>query len=139
MLDFSVSVIPLVALAACNFVLSWVWYSPVLFAKPWLKALGWSLDMEMTDEDRKQMPWLFFSGAVTSFIFVYGLMVVVHSLRITDFVQGLVAGVVFWAAFALTHSLSTLWEGRKAVVLVINNGLFLLTYALFGGILAVWR
>lgn len=139
MLDFSVSVIPLVALAAANFVLSWVWYSPVLFAKPWLKALGWSLDMEMTDEDRKQMPWLFFSGVIHSLLFVYGLMVVVHGLKITDFAQGLVVGAVIWAAFVLTHSISTLWEGRKAVVIVINNGLFLLTYALFGGILAVWR
>ena len=139
MLDFSVSVIPLVALAAVNFALSWLWYSPVLFAKPWLKALGWSLDMVMSEEDRKEMPWLFLSGVIHSLLFVYGLMVVVRSLKIETFAQGLVAGAVIWAAFCLTHSLSTLWEGRKPVVLAINNGLFLLTYAAFGGVLAVWR
>jgi hypothetical protein len=35
--------------------------------------------------------------------------------------------------------MNTMWEGRKTIVLVINNGLFLLTYAVYGGILAVWK
>jgi hypothetical protein len=48
-------------------------------------------------------------------------------------------GLVLWAGFALTHSLNTLWEGRKPVVLVINNGLYLLTYLVYGGVLAVWK
>ena len=33
----------------------------------------------------------------------------------------------------------TLWEGRSPVVLLINNGLFLLTYVVFGAILGVWH
>jgi hypothetical protein len=67
------------------------------------------------------------------------MMVIINSLKINDFAYGLLVGAVVWAGFALTHSLNTLWEGRKPVVLVINNGLFLLTYALYGGILAVFR
>jgi hypothetical protein len=139
MLDFSVSILPLIVLALANFILSWVWYSPVLFAKPWMKGLGVDPNRAMSEEDKKNMPWLFLNGIIASFIMVYAMMVVVHSLKAADFVSGLVAGAVIWAGFALTHSLNTLWEGRKPVVLVINNGLFLLTYALYGGILAVWR
>jgi hypothetical protein len=104
-----------------------------------MKALGIDPGHAMTEEDKKRMPWLFLSGAVASLLVVYGMMVIVHSLKITGFFPGLGAGIVIWAAFALTHSLNTLWEGRKPIVLVINNGLFLLTYALFGGILAVWQ
>jgi hypothetical protein len=70
---------------------------------------------------------------------VYAMMVLVHSLNASSFLQGAVIGLFVWAGYALTHSLNTLWEGRKAIVLVINNGLFLLTYAAFGGILAVWK
>jgi hypothetical protein len=139
MLDFSVSILPLIVLALANFVLSWVWYSPVLFAKPWMKGLGVDPNRTMSEQDKKNMPWLFLNGIIASFIIVYTMMVIVHSLKAADFVSGLVAGAVIWAGFALTHSLNTLWEGRKPVVLVINNGLFLLTYALYGGILAVWR
>ena len=140
MLDFSVSVLPLIVLALGNFILSWAWYSPILFAKPWMKALGINPDKkEMTEEEKRNMPWLFLNGLIASFLVVYGMMVAVHSLNIADFAGGLLVGVVIWAGFALTHSLNTLWEGRKPLVLLINNGLFLLTYALYGGILAVWR
>jgi hypothetical protein len=139
MLDLHVSFLPLFVLAVCNFFMSWIWYSPVLFAKPWMKALGIDPRHTMTGEDKKKMPWLFLSGALASLLVVYGMMVIVHSLKVTDFFSGLGAGMLIWAGFALTHSLNTLWEGRKPMVLAINNGLFLLTYALFGGILAVWR
>jgi hypothetical protein len=139
MIDFSLSVVPFVTLTIVNFVLSWVWYSPLLFAKPWMKALGTPEGHEMTDEEKKRMPWLFASGLISSALFVYGMMVAIHSLSITGFLPGLTAGCVAWAGFCLTHSLNTLWEGRKPIVLVINNGLFLLTYALYGGILTVWR
>jgi hypothetical protein len=139
MIDFSISVLPLIVLAVVNFILSWVWYSPLLFAKPWMKALGIDPQHTMTEQDKKKMPWLFLSGIVASLFVVYAMMVIIHSLRATDFFSGLAVGIVIWAGFALTHSLNTLWEGRKPLVLVINNGLFLLTYALYGGILAIWR
>ena len=139
MLDFSVSVLPLLVLALVNFFLSWIWYSPVLFAKPWMAGLGIEPQHTMSEADKKKMPWLFLSGIIASLLMVYGMMVIVHSLKLTTFLSGFGIGIVIWAAFALTHSLNTLWEGRKVQVLVINNGLFLLTYALFGGILAMWR
>ena len=44
-----------------------------------------------------------------------------------------------WLAFVVTHSLNTQFEGRKPVVLVINNVLYLVTYVVFGGIVAIWR
>ncbi len=139
MLDFTVSVLPLIVLSLGNFVLSWIWYSPILLGKPWMKALGTEAGRTMSDEEKKAMPWLFLNGLVSSFIVVYGMMIVVNSLKVTDFISGIIVGAVIWAGFALTHSLNTLWEGRKPVVLAINNGLFLLTYALFGGILSIWR
>jgi hypothetical protein len=80
--------------------------------KPWAKALGTYGKVGMTDAEKKAMPWLFLSGALV--------------------------GVVAWLTFALTHSLNTLFEGRKPVVLAINDALFLLSYALFGGIAAIW-
>lgn len=139
MLQFQVSPLPLIVVAVANFLLSWLWYSPVLFMKPWAVALGTYGKKEMTEAEKKAMPFLMLSGLVSSFILSYGLQVVVHSVGAETFLGGLLVGVVAWAAFALTHSLNTLFEGRKPVVLLINNGLFLLSYAVFGGIIAVWR
>jgi len=139
MIDFSVSVLPLCALTLVNFVLSWLWYSPLLFAKPWMKALGTDGSHEMTEAEKKRMPFLFVSGLVSSFLLVYAMMIAVNSFHMASFTSGMFVGVIIWAGFCVTHSLNTLWEGRKPIVLLINNGLFLLTYAVFGGILAIWK
>jgi hypothetical protein len=139
MLRFQVSILPFIVIAIANFFLSWIWYSPLLFMKPWATALGTYGKKEMTEKEKKAMPFLFLSGLLSSAILSWGLQVIVQSLGAATFLDGLLIGVVAWAIFALTHSLNTLWEGRKPIVLAINNGLFLLTYALFGGIAAVWR
>ena len=139
MLDFHVSWLPLAVLSFANFVLSWLWYSPLLFAKPWMKALGIDPQHQMSEAEKKRMPFLFLNGIAASVLVVYGMMVLVNSVGAASFAQGALAGLFVWAGFALTHSMSTMWEGRKIVVLVINNGLFLLSYAVYGGILAVWK
>lgn len=139
MLDFHVSWLPLVTLSVGNFILSWLWYSPLLFAKPWMKALGADPQRQMSEAEKRRMPFLFGSGLAASALVVYGMMVLVNSIGASGFAQGAAVGLAVWAGFALTHSMNTLWEGRKAIVLVINNGLFLLTYAVYGGILAIWK
>lgn len=139
MLQFQVSVLPLIVIGLANFFLSWLWYSPVLFMKPWATALGTYGKKEPTEAEKKAMPFLFLQGLLASFLLSYGLQVLVHSLGATSFGAGLLVGMVAWLTFAVTHSLNTLWEGRKPIVLLINSGLFLLTYAVFGGIVAVWR
>jgi hypothetical protein len=138
MLRFEVSVLPLIIVALANFFLSWLWYSPLLFMKPWAKALGTLGKVGMTEAEKKAMPWLFLSGALSSLLLSYGLQIVVHSVGAVGFFSGALVGVVAWFTFALTHSLNTLFEGRKPVVLAINDALFLLSYAVFGGIAAVW-
>ena len=50
MIDFEISPLPLIVLALVNFFLSWIWYSPVSFAKPWMKALGIDPKHLMTPE-----------------------------------------------------------------------------------------
>jgi len=122
-----------------NFAFSWVWYSPLLFAKPWMKALGIDPQHQMSDAEKKRMPFLFLNGLTASVLVVYAMMVLVNSLGASGFLQGALVGIFVWAGFAVTHSMNTVWEGRKTIVLVINNGLFLLTYAVYGGILSVWR
>jgi hypothetical protein len=139
MLVFQINGLELIVIAVINFFLSWLWYSPVLFAKPWMKALKWPADRVMTDADKKAMPGLFIGGLVASFALSFVLQVICHSVGAADFFTGLLVGVLAWFGFALTHSLNTLWEGRSPVVLTINNGLFLLTYAVFGGIIGVWH
>lgn len=141
MLDFNVSWLPVVVVAVVNFALSWLYYSP---AVPWFQAWQRGVGMdpnkkEMTEEDRKAMPRLMGGALVATFLMAYGLQILIHSLKAEDFGTGASIGLVAWFTFALTHSLNTQFEGRKPIVLLINNVLYLATYVVYGGVLAVWR
>lgn len=141
MLDFSVSWLPLVVVALANFVVSWLYYSPAApWFKTWAKNVGMDLGKtEMTDDEKKMFPVLMGGAVLSSFLLAYGLQVLVNSVKASDFFTGACLGLTVWAAFALTHSLNTMFEGRKPVVIVINHGAYLVTYAVFGGLLAVWK
>lgn len=141
MIDFSVSWLPLVVVALVNFFLSWFYYSP---AVPWFKAWQRGVGMdpnkkEMTEEDKRAMPRLMGGALVATLLLSYGLQILVHSLKAESFGSGATIGLVAWFAFALSVSLNAQFEGKKPVVLLINNVLYLLSYAIYGGILAVWR
>lgn len=141
MLDFSFLWLPFVVIGVANFFISWLYYSP---AVPWFRAwqVGVGMDpnkRQMSEADRRAMPRLMGGAAVASFLFSYGLQVVIHSMKVTDFGTGALAGIAVWLAFAVTHSLNTQFEGRKPVVLLINNILYLVTYAVGAGVVAIWR
>ena len=132
---------PFVVVAVVNFFVSWLYYSP---AVPWFKTwqAGTGMDpnkRQMSEADRKAMPRLMGGAAVATLLFSYGLQVVVHSIKATDFGTGALVGCAVWLAFVVTHSLNTQFEGRKPVVLLINNCLYLVTYVLGAGVVAIWR
>jgi uncharacterized membrane protein YGL010W len=93
----------------------------------------------MTEADRKAMPRLMGGALVASLLLSYGLQVVIHSIKAADFGTGALVGLVAWLAFVVTHSLNTQFEGRKPIVLAVNNVLYAVTYVIFGGIVAIWR
>ena len=141
MIDFSFSWLPFVVIAVANFFLSWLYYSP---AVPWFSA--WQRGVgrdpgrrQMSEADRRAMPRLMGGAAIATLLFSYGLQVVVHSVKAADFGTGALLGVAVWLAFVVTHSLNTQFEGRKPSVLFINNCLYLVTYVVGAGVVAVWR
>ncbi len=141
MVDFSFSWLPFIVVGVANFFVSWLYYSRMA---PWFRAwqIGVGMDpnkRQMSEADRKAMPRLMGGAVVASFLFSYGLQVAVHSIKAVDFGTGVLVGVVIWLAFVITHSLNTQFEGRKPLVLLINNCLYLVTYALGAGVVAVWR
>lgn len=141
MLHFQVSILPLITVAVANFFLSWLYYSPAVpWFKIWQKGVGMDPNKrEMSAEDRKRMPLLMGGAVVATFLFSYGLQVIVHATGAVTFASGACIGSILWLCFAIPHSLNTLFEGRKVSVLVLNNILYALTYAAFGGLVAVWK
>ena len=140
MIDFSFSVLPVAVVAFVNFALSALVFSPAMpWFAAWAKGVGADPSKrEMSEADRKGMPILMLGAVLSSFLLAYGLEVLVRNLGVSNFTGGALLGVLAWAAFVVTQLLNSRFEGRKNVVLLINAILYLVTYAGFGGLLAVW-
>lgn len=121
-------------------VLGGIWYAAV-FTKPWQEALGFNALNETEKAGlQKGFPKAllahFVSGLLTSVV----LAKVVSAMGATSFVDGIIYGFWIWLAFAFTLNLNSLmFEQRPKQVFLINNGFFLIAFAVIGGILTVWR
>lgn len=122
-----------------NFMLGWAWFSPLLFVKPWMRAMGKDPNKKPTKEQMKEMPKLMAGALLTSFLFSAGTAVLVLSLNATDAGQGALIGTFLGLVFVASHQLGTAFEGRKGMVILISSGHGLAALVLDGAIHGAWR
>jgi hypothetical protein len=139
MLNYELMLPQFFAVAVANFILGWLWYSPLLFAKPWAKALKIKMDRKMTDAEKKAMPRLFAGAIISSFAISFVLQVLVHSLNVQGAAAGATLGLLLWLGLSLPFALGTLWEKRPGVVVAVNLGNYFVINVGFCTLLAVWH
>ena len=116
-------------------ILGALWYSPVLFVKPWLNSIGKS----MPTSKPKGMAMSYIGMIVSTLIMNYILAHFIQYAGATDVVGGLLAGFWIWLGFVATTSLGlVLWEKRSVKWYVITTGYYLIALLISGVILAVW-
>jgi hypothetical protein len=112
-----------------------VWYSPALFAKPWMAALN------ITPTGPKKglaagMISSFLGDLLLSFALLH---VILWSGAATGFAGAFVAFVCWLGFFAATQFPQGVYEGRPTRLFWINNGYWLLGLTLSGALMAVWQ
>lgn len=133
-----------VSVVVSNLVLGFLWYSPALFAKPWMKAVGITPE-SMNSGGAKIMQVLGpILSVVLAFVTVITLAVaqnlVAHAGFGYGFVQGLLTSLGFGVAFTLVPIVVTfLFESRKPALYFIDIGYHLVGMSISGIILALWR
>ncbi|MBK9752344.1 MAG: DUF1761 domain-containing protein [Nannocystis sp.] len=120
-----------VTAAVSSFFVGGLWYSPALFARPWLQ------DCRLRETD------LVGAGPVFAGAFACAML---EALVLTmfvdphaDVVAGAVAGLLIglgWVAPALTTTF--LFERRPRRLLAIDAGYHVVTFTLMGAILGAW-
>jgi len=119
-------------------VIGFLWYSPVLFAKPWMKAAG--LKTGDINQSQKGMGQRYALMTAGSFVTAFVLAWFVQQLGITSFTDGLKLGLVGWLGLTTTAQLSTsLFSDKPKELYFINTGYNLVAYCLMAGLLAVWK
>jgi hypothetical protein len=128
-----INILAVIAAAVASWVLGAVWYSPALFVKPWRAEIGVPPDAKA--DFGKMAPQLvgsFVIGLIqaAAFAFFLGKQPIVMGAA-----YGLTAGLCWVAsAFALTY----MFEGRSIRLLLINGGFNVVSFVLYGVILAAW-
>jgi len=134
-----VKLVYVVLAAVATMVVGFLWYSPLLFAKPWMLAMGYDPnDKAGLDEMRKGAGKLYGAAFLSSLAaaFVLGKIVVVTTVITVPY--GMKVGFAVWLGFVASVQLTDTLFGRKPFKLfLINTGYQLVCYLVMGAILAV--
>ena len=123
-----------VVAALLSFAVGGLWYSPLLFAKAWMKECGF------TEAQQRQAPMgrIFGLSALAALVMAFTLAAFIGPKASLAF--GLFAGAaagIGWVAMSL--GVIYLFEQRSFKLWLINSGYQVVSYTLMGGLLGVWK
>jgi len=122
--------------AVILWVLGAAWYSPVLFAKPWMAALGIKPD----PTKKKGLLTGMIASLVGDFILAFALDHLIVWANANTVHWGAFIGFLVWLGFFAAPNLPQgIYERRPFKLFAINNGYWLVGLIIVGVLLAVWR
>ena len=122
------------------FMLGGLWYSPVLFAKPWIALMGRTEEELKARAAASSMPVMYLTVFVCGLVTAAVLAVVIDRFGARSAGAGAMVGALCWLGFAATTSFGTnlfSFESRK--LWFINSAYNLVSFIIAGVILAIWR
>ena len=130
----------IIVAAIVNVILGSLWYSPVLFSKPWTKAMG--LKKEDIAKGYKMGAGMYVPPFIAAIVSSYVLAWFMHALNVTTLGGGIQIGFLAWLGFTTTAQVLNSWVfsgGKPKELYFINTGYHLVVFCLMGAILAVWQ
>ena len=136
MLHVQVNFMAIVVTAMLVFALGGLWYSPLLFAKPWMSAIG------RTEEELKKgaKPANYIISFMQGLISAYILSIFIGFAQATTIAGGAWVGFMCWFGFAGTTSfVHGMFSLRPLKLWAIDTGYTLVSFILSGIILVWWK
>src|SRR3989440_11333755 len=137
----SLSWLAILVAAISTMVVGFLWYSPLLFAKAWMREMGYDPNDKARMEEMKKSAGPAYGGSfVASLASAFTLALILHGLRAEDLHFGLLVGFHVWLGFVATVQLiGPLFAKQSNTLFAINTGYQLVCYLLMGVILTLWR
>jgi Protein of unknown function (DUF1761) len=135
-MDFSkINFLAVLVAAVSSFILGGLWYSPLLFAKPWMRANNFA-DADLQSFSKARMfGWSF----VFSLVMALNLAMFLAGPN-TNATWGMTAGALTgfgWIAMAI--AIVGVFENRSWPYILINGGYMTIALTLMGLIIGAWR
>lgn len=126
--------LPFIVAVLVKVIVGALWYSPLLFLKPWQRLSGISDEQMKGGMAKGMITWIV--GAV---IMTFVLAHAVHYAGANTIALGAAVGFLNWLGFILVVQLDD-WAAakRSTQLLAINAGSNLVALVIMGAILAAW-
>ena len=126
--------------AVATMVIGFLWYSPILFARPWMRLMGYDPDdKSKLAEMQKGAGKLYAITFVATLVSAVVLAKFVDVTSVNRTLYGMKIGFAVWLGFVATVQLTGALFGKQPIKLfLINTGYQLVCYLAMGAILAVW-
>jgi hypothetical protein len=126
--------------AISTMVVGFLWYSPLLFAKPWMREMGHDPNDKAKGQEMQKRAGPAYGGSfVASLLSAFTLALILHGLRAEDLHFGIMASFHIWLGFVATVQFtSALFMKQSMKLFAINTGYQLVCYLAMGAILTCW-
>jgi hypothetical protein len=137
----SLNWVAILVAAISTMVVGFLWYSPLLFAKPWMREMGYDPnDKAKTQEMQKSAGPAYAGSMVASVLSAFTLALILHGIGADNIHHGLMVGFHVWLGFVATVQFtSALFMKQSLKLFAINTGYQLVCYLVMGSILTVWK
>lgn len=133
-----INYLAVVVAAVVAFIIGGLWYSPLLFAKLWVKAHGYT--DEQVKEMQKSATKAYAITLVCDFLIALAIAVLAGYIHLELCVKGLKLGLLVWAGFAMPLGLTAnMFSGKRITVFYIDTAYQLVYLVIMGAIIAVWH
>jgi len=126
--------------AIATMVIGFLWYSPVLFANPWMRLMGIDPNDKAKIAEMQKSAGKIYSLAFVASIASAAVLAKIIDLTSVDTISyGMKIGFGVWLGFVTTVQLTGALFGKQPTKLyLINTGYQLVCYLVMGAILAKW-
>ncbi|MGA8034368.1 MAG: DUF1761 domain-containing protein [Candidatus Acidiferrales bacterium] len=133
--------IAVIVAAVSTMIVGFVWYSPILFAKPWMREMGYDLnDKTKMVEMRKSAGPAYTTSFLASILTAFILALFFRWLGVITVQAGMLVAFHVWLGFVATVQLTgVLFMKQSLKLYAINTGYQLICYLAMGAILAAWQ
>ncbi len=137
--EVDINYLAVLVVTAVAFGLGALWFSPVLFGKSWMEAIGKTEEEIKAEMENQSMPLIYGLTFVAWLVTAFVLAHFVDYAAATSLMDGLQTGFWTWLGFAVTYEvIHGLFEARPPRLMMINSGYHLVSLLIMGGVLAAW-
>ena len=132
-----VNVLAVLVAIVINMITGALWYSPLLFAKPWMAANGFT---EESIREAGSATRGYVVSITASIVIVLAIAVVAEAAAVDTVVEGLSLGLLAGLGFVgTTFASSYIFESRPLKLYLINAGFPVVSFALIGSLIGGWQ